>query len=182
MRADAIRNRERVLKAAIEAFATEGLSVPVAEVARRAGVGTGTVSRHFPTKEALYDAMILHRVEELVDRARSLAASHGPGAAFFAYLAHLVEEGAVDHGLAEALAGGGYDVAASAERTGYDVMGELRALLTAAQQAGEVRDDIEVPDVKALIAGCLARERGTDNPSARHRMIEVVCAGLRARP
>ncbi|TDE27124.1 hypothetical protein E1295_43420 [Nonomuraea mesophila] len=52
-------------------------------------------------------------------------------------------------------------------------MGELRALLTAAQQAGEVRDDIEVPDVKALIAGCLARERGANDPSARRRMIEV---------
>jgi AcrR family transcriptional regulator len=182
VRADARRNRERVLEAAIEVFAAKGLSVPVAEIARHAGVGTGTVSRHFPTKEALYDAMILHRVEELVGRARSLAASNDPGAAFFAYLAYMVDEGALDHGLAEALSGGGYDVAASAKRTGHDVMGALRDLLTGAQRAGAVRDDIEVADVKALVAGCLARERDSADPAARRRLIEVICEGLRTRP
>ncbi|TDC58539.1 hypothetical protein E1281_00880 [Actinomadura sp. KC345] len=93
----------------------------------------------------------------------------------------MVQEGALDHGLAEALAGGGYDVAASAERTGHDVMGALRELLTAAQRAGAVRDDTEVADVKALIAGCLARERGTTDAVVRRRMIEVVCEGLRTR-
>jgi AcrR family transcriptional regulator len=181
VRADAQRNRERVLTAAIEAFATEGLSVPVHEIARRAGVGTGTVSRHFPTKEALYDAIILHRVEQLVGKARELAATTDPGTAFFEFFAYMVDEGAVDHGLADALSGGGYDVAASAERTGHDVMGALGELLSSAQHAGAVRDDIDVADVKALMAGCIARASGSTSPAARHRVIEVVRKGLRTR-
>src|SRR5215471_15217834 len=72
-RADARRNRSRVLEAAIAAFAAEGLSVPVHEIARRAGVGTGTVSRHFPTKESLFEAVFLDRMERLADRAHVLA-------------------------------------------------------------------------------------------------------------
>ncbi|MEU6645345.1 helix-turn-helix domain-containing protein [Saccharomonospora sp. NPDC046836] len=180
MRADAKRNRDRILTAAIEAFATEGLSVPVHEIARRAGVGTGTVSRHFPTKESLYDAIILHRLEQLVDRARSLAEAEEPSTAFFEFFKYMADAGATDHGLADALGGGGYDVAASAERTGYDVMGGMRDLLTAAQRAGAVRDDVDVVDVKALMTGCLARERGATDAAARSRMIEIVCTGLRA--
>src|SRR6266545_3604820 len=72
-RADAVRNRQRVLEAAKEAFAAEGLAVPLDEIARRAGVGAGTVYRHFPTKEALFEAVILDRVRKLVDYAESLA-------------------------------------------------------------------------------------------------------------
>jgi AcrR family transcriptional regulator len=83
MRSDARRNRERVLAAAIEAFAAEGLAVSVHEIARRAGVGTGTVSRHFPTKQALYEAIVLERVGQLVAHARSLSESLDAGEAFF---------------------------------------------------------------------------------------------------
>src|SRR5690348_5744892 len=83
MRADGVRNRRKVLETAKAVFAAEGLSVPVAEIARRAGVGTGTVSRHFPTKEALYQAIVLEQVEALVARAAHLD--------FFAYLEHLVD-------------------------------------------------------------------------------------------
>lgn len=177
MRADAKRNRERVLNVAIKAFATEGLSVPVHEIARRAGVGTGTVSRHFPTKEALYDAIIQHRVEQLVGRARFLGEKEDPGTAFFDFFAYMTEEAAVDHGLADALSGGGYDVAAAAERTGYDVMGALRELLTSAQQTGVVRSDVDVADVKALMSGCLARSDGSADDL--RRMIEIVSDGIR---
>lgn len=179
MRADARRNREKVLKAAIDAFATEGMSVPVHEIARRAGVGTGTVSRHFPTKESLYDAIIEHRVERLVTRARALAAAEPPGGAFLSFVAHMVEEGTVDHGLADSLAGVGHDVAAAAERTGYDVGGALGELLAAAQAAGAVRPDVDVHDVKALIAGCLVRERRGPDPATRRRMLDLVRAALR---
>jgi AcrR family transcriptional regulator len=65
------------------AFATEGLTVPVHEIARRAGVGTGTVSRHFPTKESLFEAVLLSRVETIVERAKSLLEADDPVAAFF---------------------------------------------------------------------------------------------------
>src|SRR5690242_14517236 len=96
LRADARRNRQRVLDVAAAAFTTEGPGVSVHEIARRAGVGTGTVSRHFPTKEALFQAIVLDRIEQCVTAARELADSHEPGAAFLAYFAFLVDKGAVD--------------------------------------------------------------------------------------
>jgi AcrR family transcriptional regulator len=179
MRSDAERNRARVLEAAVTAFAEEGLAVPVAEIARRAGVGTGTVSRHFPTKEALYEAIVLSRVEEIVRHARELAETSDPGEAFFNFVAFMVEQGAENRGLAQALGGSGFDIDAAASRSEHDLPGVERGLLRRAQQAGAVRRDVVPADVKALILGCLARE--TDNPdlAARRRMIAVVCQGLR---
>jgi AcrR family transcriptional regulator len=185
LRADARRNRERVLEVAIAAFAAEGLAVPVHEIARRAGVGTGTVSRHFPTKEALFQAIVLARIERCVHQADLLAATKPPGEAFFAFFAYLVAEGAVDHGLADALVGAGFDIEAAASRSQHDVMGAIRGLLAAAQQAGDVRADVDTADVKALMAGCLARGRAAEggmDSTARDRLVAVIRAGLRPPP
>ena len=178
MRADAQRNREKVLNAASVAFATEGLGVSVQEIARRAGVGTGTVSRHFPTKDALFEAIVLSRVSRLIEHARSLAAVTDPGAAFFDFFAYMVEEGALNRGLAEALAGEGYDMEAAAIEAGYDVTGTQRELLERAQQAGAVRGDVDIYDVKALMFGCLVRDRDHTEPAARARVVAIVRAGL----
>ncbi|SDU84348.1 TetR/AcrR family transcriptional regulator [Jiangella alkaliphila] len=179
-RADARRNRARVLDAAIEAFAAEGLSVPVHEIARRAGVGTGTVSRHFPTKESLFQAIVLARLEHLVERARELAAAEPPGDALFAFIRFMVAEGATNRGLADALAGAGFDVEQAAAGTGLDLTDALSDLLVPAQAAGTVRADVGAADVKALIEGCLARERGGADPAARDRMLAVTVRGLRS--
>ncbi|GAA1454846.1 helix-turn-helix domain-containing protein [Nocardiopsis tropica] len=179
MRADARRNREKVLRAAFEAFASEGLSVTVHEIARRAGVGAGTVSRHFPTKESLYGAIVLSRMERLVGAARAFAEEEAPGDALASFFAFVVDEGALDHGLGEALRGGGFDVAAAVRGTGHDVVAALGELLAAAQGAGEVRDDVDAADVKALMEGCMTRERGGTDEAARRRTVAVVLAGLR---
>src|SRR5882757_9309296 len=122
LRADARRNRARVLAVAAEVFAAEGLSVPVHEIARRAGVGTGTVSRHFPTKEALYEAVFVSRVEWLVGRARLLKNAADAGGAFFDFFGAIVTEGAANRGLADALTGAGFDIKAAASGPGHDVM------------------------------------------------------------
>ena len=180
MRADAQRNRKRVLKAAREAFATEGLAVPVAEIARRAGVGTGTVSRHFPTKESLYEAVVLHLASEIAETGRRLAATREPGTAFFEFFDHLVEEAAANRGLGQALGGTDYAVEAAVSRTENDLTAVEDALLAAAQQAGTVRADLTRTDVKALLAGCVIREHHSPDPKARRRMIDMVCAGMRA--
>jgi AcrR family transcriptional regulator len=180
LRADARRNRARVLEVAAEVFATDGLSVAVQEIARRAGVGTGTVSRHFPTKQALFAAILLSRMEQLTGQADALAESEDPGTAFFTFFATLVHAGAANRGLAEALAGAGYDLETAAARAGYDLPGRLRDLLDRAQQAGVVRTDVDYADVKALLAGCLAREGGSDD-AALDRVIAVVCEGLRTK-
>jgi AcrR family transcriptional regulator len=179
LRADARRNRALILEAAFEAFASDGLSVPVQEIARRAGVGTGTVSRHFPTKEALFEAILLSRAGLLVDEAARLARSDDPGAAFFEFFSLVIAEGTANLGLAEALAGAGFDLEANAKRGGLDVMGALNDLLARAQRAGAVRADADAMDVKALISGCLARAPGTADRAARDRMISIARQGLR---
>jgi AcrR family transcriptional regulator len=177
LRADARRNRARVLEVAAQVFADEGLSVPVHEIARRAGVGTGTVSRHFPAKEDLFAAILVGRMEQLTRTADDLAAARDPGTAFFTLFAALVREGAANRGLAEALAGAGYDLERAGAAAGYDVAGRLRNLLARAQEAGTVRPEIDYADVKALLAGCLARDGG--DVAALGRVIAVVRDGLR---
>ena len=79
LRADAARNRARVLDVAYETFAAEGVAVPIDEIARRAGVGAGTVYRHFPTKEALFQAVIEDRVRSIVADGRGAAGAEDPG-------------------------------------------------------------------------------------------------------
>jgi AcrR family transcriptional regulator len=179
LRADARRNRDSVLEAAFAAFAAEGLSVPVHEIARRAGVGTGTVSRHFPTKESLFAAVFMNRAESLVRLARRLAEADRAGEALFEFFAALVAEGAANRGLADALTGTGFDIKAAVSGPDRDVTGAMASLLARAQQAGAVRPDVDVDDVLALATGCLARHRGTDDPAARERLVAVVCTGLR---
>jgi AcrR family transcriptional regulator len=180
MRADARRNRARILEVAFDSFAADGLGVPVHEIARRAGVGTGTVSRHFPTKEALFAAIIQDRVGQLVDQADVLAAEHAaePGAAFRAFFETMVSQLAVDKGLADALAGEGVDLAAQTARAGEQITDALAGLLRRAQQSGDMRPDVEAADVKALMMGCLGHENRLA-PGALQRRIDIVWAGLR---
>ena len=82
LRADAQRNRDKVLRAARDAFAASGYGVPLDEIAARAGVGPGTVYRHFPSKEELFEAVIAARVTDLIDDARRRAGDADPGRAF----------------------------------------------------------------------------------------------------
>ena len=106
LRADAARNRARVLEVAYDTFAAEGLSVPIDEIARRAGVGAGTVYRHFPAKEDLFRAVVEDRIQRIIDEGRSLLDTEKPGEALFAFMRSMVLGwGATDRGLADALAG-----------------------------------------------------------------------------
>jgi AcrR family transcriptional regulator len=181
LRADAARNRARVLEVAYETFAEEGLSVPIDEIARRAGVGAGTVYRHFPTKEALFEAIASDRIQYLIDSAARFAEAEDPGEAFLGYLALLVDEGNNDLGLMEALAGIGYDVTAAIPGAEKMFMATLEGLLVRAQQSGAVRPDVEVRDVKALMVGCQAMQRYSDDPATAQRTLAVVRDGLLAR-
>jgi AcrR family transcriptional regulator len=182
LRADARRNRARILAVAVDAFAAEGLSVPVQEIARRAGVGTGTVSRHFPTKEALFEAILLSRAGQLTEEATRLLDAADPGAAFFGFFARLIAEGAANLGLAEALTGAGYDLDEATRRDGVDPMSALARLLARAQQAGAVRPDVDAADVKALIGGCLARAAAAPDQATLDRMVDIARQGLENRP
>jgi AcrR family transcriptional regulator len=178
LRADAARNRARVLETAYETFAAEGLSVPIDEIARRAGVGAGTVYRHFPTKEDLFRAVVDSRIRRIITEGRALLDQPGPGEALFAFLRSMVLDwGATDQGLVDALAGLGIDVDSVAPDADAAFRGLLGELLTAAQQAGTVRPDVDVAEIKTLMVGCQAMQ-GYDKARAE-RVTDVVIDGLR---
>ncbi|MEU1307410.1 helix-turn-helix domain-containing protein [Streptomyces cinnamoneus] len=174
-RADARRNRVLVLQAARSAFEEMGLAVPLGEIARRAGVGTGTVYRHFPTKEALFRATVVDRVRLFTDTARELAQADDPGPVFFRYLAAVVRLSARNKGLCDALEGS-FEPSPGVER---DFRAALTVLLERAQQAGAVRKDVAIGDVMALLVGCLSMEQRRGPDVAAGRLTALVCDSLR---
>lgn len=176
MRADARRNRERVLEAARAAFAEAGMAVPLDEIAARAGVGPGTVYRHFPTKEALFEAVMIARVQDLVEDARARVTAADPGPAFYGFLARLAEEAAAKRDLPDALGGsGGVGVADSVAA----MRNALGTLLVRAQRAGAARPELRIDDLIALLKGLVVTIAGSDDPGLRARVLAVVLDGLR---
>jgi AcrR family transcriptional regulator len=179
LRADAARNRARVLAVAYETFAAEGLSVPIDEIARRADVGAGTVYRHFPTKEALFQAVIADRLHRIIDDGYTLLNSDDPGEALFTFLLSMVLQwGAADRGLVDALAGLGIDINTSVPEAEDAFLGLLGELLSAAQESGTARKDVGVPEVKALLVGCQAVE--TYDSDLAEQVTNIALDGLRS--
>ena len=175
LRADARRNRDKVLRAAREAFADTGYDVPLDEIAARAGVGPGTVYRHFPSKEALFAAVTAARVSDLVEQARAGAAAGDPGAAFFAFLGRLRAEAAVKRDLPEAIS-----VDGGLRDSMQDALG---VLLDRAQAAGAVRPDVRTGDLIILLKGLIRSVQETPPGAAgdaqRERLFAVLTDGLR---
>ncbi len=174
LRADAARNRARVLEAALEAFAAKGLSVPIDDIARLAGVGAGTVYRHFPAKEDLVLAVIADQMQRIIEGGYALLEAGEPGEALFTFLRAAVEWSATNRGLVDTLAAS--DVEVKPEAQFLELLGEL---LRAAHEAGTVRNDVGVADVKALMVGLQAMQSYNDD--ATERLTEVVLDGLRPR-
>src|ERR1051326_5156151 len=153
MRADARRNRARVLEAAEAVFAAGGTTASTEEVVRQAGVGVGTVFRHFPTKEALLAALLATELARLAEEAEALADAADPGAALFGLFEGMVERMAAKRTYAAALADLGLDARAAVPGAGDRVRYALQVLLTRAQQAGAVRTDVGVTELIALVVG-----------------------------
>ena len=173
-RSDARRNRDRVLTAAEQALASGGVDVPLDEIARRAGVGAGTVYRHFPSKDALIEAVVASRMARMAVTARSFAAQPDAGRAFFSCFAQLIEWIAFNKALVAALnRRTGIPVASESKREFQAALSELRSR---AQQAGAIRADVDDDDVVALLTGCVAMVavRGSAD-----RMVALACAALR---
>src|SRR3984893_597008 len=160
MRADAERNKKLIVQAAREVFATAGLAAPIDEIAQRAGVGTGTLYRHFPTKEALFEAVVIGRVEDLVEEARRLIASDNPKTAFFELLSQLVQHGDGHKDLMDALSKQSFDIQKAVPGLLAEMWNAVGQLLKQAQQVGAVRRDVGLPHVQALVsAACEAIDR-----------------------
>jgi AcrR family transcriptional regulator len=172
-RADALRNRTRILEAASGAFAKDGADVPLDTIAALAGVGPGTVHRHFPSKQSLVAAVVAARLDRLAEHAGQLYGD--PAADFFAFLAELAAEARHNLVLTAALGGTlGTEGDLAAER----LSNALESLLRAAQRSGAVRPDLTVSELHAVITGALTIEHRL--PDDRQGLgLEIVLDGLR---
>jgi AcrR family transcriptional regulator len=182
LRADAQRNRARLLDAAEAVFARKGITASTEEIAREASVGIGTVFRHFPTKEDLLEAVFVRRLEQLAARADALADTHDPGAAFFTFFSYVVELAVTQRAQVEALAEAGVNVYTATTDAKHELQRALGALLSRAQQAGAVREDIGVSELFAVLVGAsrAAEYAGSDAP-VRTRSLALMLDGLRPR-
>jgi AcrR family transcriptional regulator len=181
LRADARRNRERVLRTAQQLFAKDGLAVSLDEIARSAGVGPGTVHRHFPSKEALYLAVAIDQLEQLVAEAKVLAATGDP-AALFTQLSRMMAMGAENVAVKSALVAAEFDLRTAAPQVAADLTHQVSDLLDRAHSAGVVRPDVTVDEVMALVAGAFAAIRHANAETSQQRsahLAQIILDGLR---
>ena len=179
MRADARRNYEKLLSAAATAFAEHGADdVSLEEIARRAGVGIGTLYRHFPTRQALLEAVYVDEVEAMAQAANDLSALP-PWDALSQWLHQYLGFAATKRALNEALveAAPDSDVLLSCRTA---IVGAGSALVERAQRDGVVRGDTNFSDVVRMVAGIAMVP--TEDPAQKERLLELALDGLRYRP
>jgi AcrR family transcriptional regulator len=179
-RADARRNRAKVLLAARKLFAEQGLDAQIDEIAREAGVGVGTVYRHFPTKEDLLQALADERFAGLAGAARAALEVEDPWQAFAEFMTYAARAVVEDRALSEAMDQLPSLCATAAERV--DMLALTSNLVERAQASGSLRADLVAEDVPALICGLgrMVRSDAGRPTMSWERYLEIVLAGLRA--
>ncbi|MBC8164116.1 MAG: TetR/AcrR family transcriptional regulator [Roseiflexaceae bacterium] len=176
--ADAQRNTEALLAAALVVFATSGVEAPVREIAAKAGVGVGTLYRHFPQRSDLIVAVFRHHVDACADAAPVLATAHGPGEALARWMLRYADFITTKRGLAAALHSGDPAFDPLPAYFQQRLQPALRTLLDAAVAAGEVRADVEPDDLLRAVAS-LCMSAHDDGPAYARRMVALLVDGLR---
>jgi AcrR family transcriptional regulator len=180
-RADAQRNRIRLLETAKAAFAEKGSGASLDEIARTAGVGAGTLYRHFPTRDALVEAVYRNETEQLVAAATRLADTHPPMTALREWLLLFVDYMATKHGMYEALnsiVGGTSDLYSASTA---QVKQAIAKLIDRAVASGDIRLDLDPLDLLRALAGVANISSGPDGKQAAKRMVDILIAGIRTQ-
>lgn len=175
LRADALRNREHILQVAHDAFAQSG-ATSLNEIAKRAGIGAGTLYRHFPTREALILAVYQSDIERLVRSVPKLLAEQAPVAAFRTWFFTLAGYIRVKHGLGEALQSPAAQDAI--QGTYAPVLAAIETLIAAAVAEGSMRDGLEAGDVLILMSFLWRLPPGEGARVQAERMMDLVLDGL----
>jgi AcrR family transcriptional regulator len=180
VRADARRNVDALLKAALAVFTEAGVDAPMRTIAARAGVGVGTLYRHFPQRSDLIKAIIRREVDAQVDAAAVLAAKHEPADALARWMGRLVELVATKRGLGPALHSGDPAYRSLPDFVVGRLTPALRGLLDGAAASGAVRTDVDADDL--LNAGLRLATPASDGDSKQaRRMVALLVDGLRSR-
>jgi Transcriptional regulator len=178
LRADAKRNRDKLLQVAQKVFTTNGISVSMNEIARHAEVGVGTVYRHFPTKEKLIEAVMIHHKTRLIEEAERCLQSNEPGKAFFQYIEKVIQEGINNKAITDSLVSSSQSEVGSSELA-REFWNGIENLLVRAQQDGSVRSDVHIEDIQIMLVGILqATGTGGGYPT---RVVTIFCDGLRIK-
>ncbi len=178
VRADAQRNMDALLEAALAVFATSGVDAPVREIAEKAGVGIGTVYRHFPQRSDLVAAVFRHEIDTCADAALVLAAEHEPGEALARWMQRYAAFIATKRGLATALHSGNPAFDSLPAYFQQRLQPALRTLLESAAAAGEVRTDVTSEDLLGAVAS-LCMPAHNHGPDHARRMVALLVDGLR---
>jgi AcrR family transcriptional regulator len=179
-RADSLRNRERLIEAAKAGFAAVGQEVTLEEIARRAGVGIGTLYRHFPSREAMVEAVYRREVEQIAEAAARLLATERPGEALHRWMLMFVDYIAAKRLIGPALsavASGSPDLYAA---SGVRITEAMTRLIEAAVAAGEIRADTDPQDVFRALLGFAYGSTAPGWEAAARRLIDIFMDGLRA--
>lgn len=178
-RADAQRNRERILEIAKKAFTRSGANVSLDDVAKRAGIGAGTLYRHFPSREALVEAVYRAEVEKLAAAEREFARTMPPMEALRAWMLLFVDYIATKQIIAPALnslVGGPCKVFAA---SGAQITGAINALVERAVSSGDIRPDLDPLDLLRALVGVSNVASGPDWGSSARRLVEILILGSR---
>ena len=179
-RADAVRNRARIVEAAKETFAERGLETQMEDVAKRAGVGVGTLYRHFPTKDALVRALIVDKMERMADVAKAALEQEeaDPFAAFASVLRKGAQQQQCDLALTQVVASQPQEVFREVLEEETKLAAHMGELLERAQRAGVVRKDVRPDDIPLVMCGCAAV---VQNGRDWERYLTFMLDGFRAK-
>jgi AcrR family transcriptional regulator len=181
-RADAVRNRERVLEAAKAVFSAGGPDASLEAVAKTAGVGIGTLYRHFPTREALFEAVYRREVQQLADLAEQLKDEADPIEALRHWMRCNVEFVATKKGMSAALALAAYTNPELFSHSSSQLTKAVGGLLDRAIAAGEIREDISPEDLLRVLVGMSYKHDQPGWQASVLRLVDVFVDGLRIRP
>jgi AcrR family transcriptional regulator len=181
LRADAQRNRDKILSAAIHVFADEGPNANLNQVAKRAGVGAATLYRNFPTRESLIEAAYRNELQRLGDSASQLLESLAPDQALRTWMSRFIDYATAKFGMADALRAVVESGGTPYSETREMMLASISALLDAGSAAGQLRSDVSAADMLTSLAGIALATRAPGQRDVAERLMNLAMDALRAR-
>ncbi len=181
-RSDALRNRDKLIEVAGAAFTAANGSVVLESIARDAGVGIGTLYRHFPTREALVEAVYAAELDDVTSSAPALLGQFAPDAALRAWMERYAAFVVTKRAMAETLRAGWASGRISTPATRERITAAIAMMLSAGVEAGSLRIDVDPQDVTVMLLGTLLATTADETPDQTGRLLDLIMDALRTRP